>query len=260
MYPVIFQIGPLTIYSFGLMMALAFLVSGFLTAKEFARHSMNPDLAWSLAVWAAIGGLLGARAFLVLENPQSFLRSPLHFLLSGSGFVWYGGFFGGILAAVVWIKRQRLSVLDVFNCAAPAIPLGHAIGRIGCHLAGDGDWGKVTTLPWGVAYRNAIVGWPHPEGVLVHPTPLYEAAAYGAIFAFLWIQRRHRRADGMLFSSYLFLAAIARFFIEFLRINPAIALGLSLAQWISIALASAAAAHLVWARLQGDPVRMSGRT
>jgi phosphatidylglycerol:prolipoprotein diacylglycerol transferase len=250
MYPVIVQIGPITVYSFGIMMAIAFLVAAFVTAKEFRRHGFDPELVSNLVLWAAIGGLVGARLFLVFEDPGGFFRDPVHTLFSGSGFVWYGGFFGGLAAAVAWIRRHGLPVATVFDCAAPALPLGHAIGRIGCHLAGDGDWGRVTSLPWGVAYRNAIIGWPHPEGVLVHPTPLYEAFAYTAIFLFLWARRTKTNVPGQAFATYLLLGGLARFLIEFVRINPEWALGLSLAQWISLGLVVSAAAFLAGSRIR----------
>src|SRR5262249_27626115 len=114
--------------------------------------------------------------------------------------------------------------------------LAQGIGRIGCELAGDGDWGRETTLPWGRAYPNAIVGWPYAPDVRVHPAPLYEMLAYTTIFALLWSIRRRSHADGTIFWWYLVLAPAARFVIEFVRINPRIFLDLTQAQWISLAL------------------------
>jgi phosphatidylglycerol---prolipoprotein diacylglyceryl transferase len=117
----------------------------------------------------------------------------------------------------------------------------HGIGRLGCHFAGDGDWGPPTTLPWGVAYPNAIVGWDFPPGVRVHPTPIYETTAYLLVFAFLWLRRSKPSAPGTQFGWYLLLASTARFFLEFVRINPPLLFGLSEAQALSILLVSAGA-------------------
>ncbi|GBD27723.1 Prolipoprotein diacylglyceryl transferase [bacterium HR30] len=259
MYPIIVQIGPITIYSFGLMMAIAFLVGGFLTSRELERNGYDPQLGATLVLWAAVGGLVGARLFLILEDPAEFLQHPLSTILSGSGFVWYGGLFGGILSTYVAVRRAGVPWLRVVDAAAPALALGHAIGRIGCQLAGDGDWGKVTTLPWGMAYPQAIVGWPYPPGVVVHPTPLYEAAAYTAIFLFLWSRRTKVAVPGSLFWWYFVLAGTARFLVEFVRINPVWWLGLTQAQWISLLLVVVGLGALVAAKRGPVGLRASPR-
>jgi phosphatidylglycerol:prolipoprotein diacylglycerol transferase len=126
--------------------------------------------------------------------------------------------------------------------------LAHGIGRIGCQLAGDGDWGRETALPWGMAYPNAIVGWHYPPGVRVHPTPLYELLAYSLIFLFLWSIRTRQHANGTLFWWYLVLAPAARFMVEFVRINPRTVFGLTEAQAISLALMAVGAWRLVATR------------
>jgi phosphatidylglycerol:prolipoprotein diacylglycerol transferase len=140
---------------------------------------------------------------------------------------------------------DRAAFLDSVALGAP---VGHALGRVGCHLAGDGDWGTVTAGPWGVAYENAFIGWPHPPGVRVHPTSLYEAACYLAIFALLWgVRRRLEDRPGALLALYLVLAAPARFAIETIRIDPEVLWGLTQAQLLSIALFAAGAVWL-WRR------------
>lgn len=245
MYPVILEIGPLTIYSYGLMMALGFLVAGHLTGKELARHGLPEEAASTMLVWAAIGGLIGARLLALFDDWDGFLANPFGTLFSGSGFVFFGGLIGGFIAVSYAIKRHALPWLVTVDCIAPGLVLAHAIGRIGCELAGDGDWGVETTLPWGRAYPNAIVGWDYPPGVYVHPTPIYETIAYTAIFAFLWSIRKRPLATGTLFWLYLVLASIARFFIEIIRINPRIAFGLSEAQLISIGLCAVGATMLL---------------
>lgn len=249
MYPIIVRLGPITIYSFGLMMAVAFLVSGFIVSKAFARKGYDPNLASSIVFWAAVGGLVGARLWVIVDDLEAFVEAPLQFVLSGAGFVWYGGLVGGLVGVSWVIHRQRLPWLVAMDCIALALPLGHAIGRIGCQLAGDGDWGKVTTLPWGMAYPNAIIGWTYAAGVRVHPTPLYEAALYVAIFALLWRVRDRLRHPGMLLALYFCLAGSARFLIEFVRIEPRVLWGLTGAQLFSIGLIAVGMGLLVRPRL-----------
>jgi phosphatidylglycerol---prolipoprotein diacylglyceryl transferase len=236
MYPVILHLGPLTIYSYGLMMAIGFMTAAYLTSKELSRHGLDGELASTMVFWAAIGGLAGARVFAIFEDWNGFITDPLHALFSGAGFVWYGGLIGGFIAVTATIRRHGLPWLTTVDCIAPGMVLGHGIGRIGCQLAGDGDWGHETTLPWGMAYPNAIVGWNYPPGVRVHPTPLYELAAYVAIFAFLWSIRKRPHAAGSIFWWYLVLAPAARFLVEFVRINPRVMMGLTEAQLISLGL------------------------
>ena len=235
-WPVILHLGPLTIYSFGTMVAIAFLVAGWLTGKEMDRRGMPGDVSSSMVFWAAVGGIGGSKLWYVLQDPAALLHDPLGMIFSGSGIVWYGGLLGGT-AGVTWvIRRHGLPWLRTVDCIAPALVLAHGIGRIGCQLAGDGDWGTVTTVPWGMAYPNAIIGWPYAEGVRVHPAPVYEMLAYFAVFAILWSMRTRPHPDGTIFWWYLVLAPAARFVVEFFRINPTAALGLSTAQWFSLLL------------------------
>jgi len=236
MWPVILRLGPVTIYSYGTMMAIAFLVAGWLTGRELERRGMPAEASSSMVFWAAVGGIGGSKLWAILQDLPALLHDPLGMIFSGSGFVWYGGLVGGT-AAVSWtIHRQRLPWLPVVDCIAPGLALAHGIGRIGCQLSGDGDWGSVTDVPWAMAYPNAIVGWPYPPGVRVHPTPVYETLAYAAVFAVLWSMRKRPHPDGTIFWWYLVLAPAARFAIEFYRINPSVALGLSTAQWFSLLL------------------------
>lgn len=248
MHPVIVQVGPITIYSYGLMMAIAFLTAAYLTGRELTRKGFNGELASTMVLWAAGGGLVGARVFAILTDWNGFASDPVHTLFSGSGFVFYGGLIGGIIAVSRSIHRNRLPWLETADCIAPALVLAHAIGRIGCQLAGDGDWGSETTLPWGMAYPHAIIGWPYPPGVHVHPAPLYECIAYVGVFAFLWTIRKRNHPPGTLFWWYLVLAPAARFAIEFVRVNPRVVAGLSTAQLTSIVFVAIGAWRLWSAR------------
>jgi len=231
-----FSIGPVTLYTFGAMMGLGFLVGSNVIGRELERHGYAPEIGSSILLAAALGGIVGARVWAVVNEWSLFVAAPASTLFSGAGFVWYGGLIGGALLVTFVFRRHDIPWLRGADCVAPGLVLGQAIGRIGCHLAGDGDWGTVTQVPWGVAYTNAIIGWPHPAGVLVHPTPLYEFAAYTAIFGFLWVWRKRTGIDGEIFALYLIMASAARFAIEFLRINPRVFYGLTQAQLFSIGL------------------------
>lgn len=243
MYPVLFSIGPLTIYSFGTLMALAALVAGWLVWFELKHYGYDPEISSTMVFAAAVGGLLGARILFILEEWGSFVRSPWDFIFSGAGFTWYGGMAGATLAVTWVVRRYGIPWLKAADISSPAVTLAYGIGRIGCHIAGDGDWGTVTDVPWAVAYTNAIIGWvhpytglPYPPGVLVHPTPIYEFLQSLAIFGILWPLRKKGYADGTLFWIYLILSGLARFTVEFWRVNPPLASGLSEAQWFSLAL------------------------
>jgi phosphatidylglycerol---prolipoprotein diacylglyceryl transferase len=242
MYPILFQIGPITIYSFGAFMALAALAAAWIVHSELKRRGFDPELASTMVFAAAIGGLIGARLLFIVEEWGNFLHSPMQYIFTGAGFTWYGGFLGGA-AAVSWVARKnKIPWLMGADIAAPALALAYGIGRIGCHVAGDGDWGIVTDVPWGVAYTNAIVGWadpqtgvPYPPAVRVHPTPIYEFLESVLIFTILW-KLRKSYAPGTIAWLYLLLAGLARFVVEFWRINPTFAAGLSEAQWFSLAI------------------------
>jgi len=243
MYPIIFHLGPLTIYSFGAFMALAALTAAWVVKCELKRCGYDPELASTLVFAAAFGGLVGARLLFIIDEWPSFLAAPMSYLLTGAGFTWYGGFFGGV-AAVSWVlKKNKIPWLVGADMTVPALALAYGVGRIGCHFAGDGDWGAVTTVPWGVAYTKAIVGWadpttgiPYGPGVVVHPTPIYEFLQGVLVFAILWSLRKKGLAPGTITWLYLILAGLMRFIVEFWRINPSLGFGFSEAQWISLLL------------------------
>jgi phosphatidylglycerol---prolipoprotein diacylglyceryl transferase len=241
LYPILFQIGPITVYSFGALMALAALCSALVVHLDLKQRGYNPELASTMVFAAAVGGLLGARILFILEDWNNFLNSPSAYIFTGAGFTWYGGLLGGT-AAVSWVvKKHKIPWLIGADIAAPALAIGYGVGRLGCHVAGDGDWGTVTDVPWGVAYTNAIIGWvhpltgvPYPPGVRVHPTPIYEFLESLVIFAILWALRGKDLPNGTIAWLYLVLSGLARFVVEFWRVNPEVALGLTEAQLFSI--------------------------
>lgn len=247
MYPVIWDFGTISlfglefhpaIHSFGAMMALGFFVAAYLSADEYHRRGGDREEMWNLLLYIFIGGLIGSKVLSLGNDIPAFFADPLQTVTAGSGFVWYGGLIGGAGAAWVLHRRYKVEFPTLLECTALGLPIGQAIGRIGCHVAGDGDWGTVTELAWGVAYTDAIIGWDYAAGVTVHPTPLYEFAAYMAVFFFVYSIRKRDLPAPTLFATYLVGASVARFLVEFIRLNPKIAFGLTQAQLIAIVLAT----------------------
>lgn len=232
MYPVIVKIGPFPIYSFGLMVVLAFLLGAWVTAKELRRKGLEPANMDTYPMLALIGGLLGAKLYYLLAHLDRVSASPLKTIFSGSGLTWYGGAVGGAFAVLAYARHRGQSLWAMCDAFSPGLALAYAVGRIGCHLSGDGDYGPPTTLPWGYSYEKGMD--PSPPGVLCHPTPIYEMLAMGLVFAVLWSLRRRFTGNGQLFGIYLLLAGIERFLAEFLRRNDPVAMGLTVAQWTSL--------------------------
>lgn len=243
MYPVLFELGPVSVESFWVMVFLGFVASTFVTRAEFRRRGVDPAAAYDLILYAYVGGLVGARLFLVFTHWQVFVEDPFSFLLSGSGWVFYGGLIGGTLAVLIGVWRQGIPLDAVADAGGPAIAIGQTVGRLGCQLAGDGDYGVPSNLPWAMSYPHGVVPTIDP----VHPTPIYEAALYFAIFLFLW-RRRGQFLPGEPLGIYLVLASGARFLVEFVRLNTVYALGLTVAQWTSLALMVVGAGLILWLR------------
>ena len=163
MLPILFQFGPLTIYSFGVFMALAALAAAWVVQAELKRKGYNPELASTMVFAAAIGGLLGARLLFIAEDWSNFLRSPWDYIFTGAGFTWYGGFLGGVLGVTWVVRKNNIPWLKAADIAAPALAIAYGVGRLGCHVAGDGDWGTVTecTVGCGIHQRHHRLGGPH---------------------------------------------------------------------------------------------------
>jgi phosphatidylglycerol:prolipoprotein diacylglycerol transferase len=245
MYPELFHIGRFTVSSFGVMMALAFVVGGFTVRWWFKKSGVRPDFAWVMVIVAVIGGILGAKIHYLIIHPEAWPEN----LWSGRGLVWFGGMFGALLLAaiVTLLSKERLMV--VADGAGFAMATGYAVGRLGCFLVGD-DYGKPTDLPWGMAFPK---GSP-PVDVPVHPTQLYEILASLLIFALLlWVISPRVKREGTIFFIYVILAGVERFLVEFVRTNPAVALGLTQQQWISIALFVLGIAGTWWFGTHGRP-------
>jgi phosphatidylglycerol---prolipoprotein diacylglyceryl transferase len=228
MHPEI-HLGPVTLQSFGLMLGLGFVVAGMLTARYLKEIGRPPEWAYEMVFAALVGGIVGARLWSVIENWDEAKDDVFGSLLSGSGLVFYGGLLGGALAVLAWAWRRRVLDLTLVDSVAPGLAAAYAIGRIGCQLAGDGDYGKPWDGPWAMAYPHGTV----PTTEQVHPTPVYETLTMGLVAWFLW-RRRHSMRPGGLFALYLVLAGAERFLVEFVRRNDRIAVGLTLPQLIAL--------------------------
>ena len=278
------HIGPVTLASYGLCVGIAMLISYFVLAKDMHRRGIHAPADLMVAV-PCIAGLVGAKLYHVLETPRELFADP-KILISQYGFAWFGGFLGGFIAFVLLARHYRIPLLEIFDAASPAAALGYGIGRIGCLVSGDGDYGIPTSLPWGMSFPNGLV----PTTQNVHPTPIYELIVAICIFWWLWKlggrQVRARRAAagktakvtatirtmspeeyeaalqrlrnpvpmwlrsfifrvkvrayrnpprGMVFAQYLILTGVARFLVEFIRINPRSFFGMTNAQAAALA-------------------------
>jgi phosphatidylglycerol---prolipoprotein diacylglyceryl transferase len=232
MLPTLFKIGPITIHSFGFMLAVAFLLVAWLAAKEFNRRGYSSDDAWSITLAAMIGGVIGAKLYFALDHWSETVKDPDGVLFSGAGLTYYGGLIGGAIGVILAAGKKKIPIGTMADMGAPLIALGYGVGRLGCFLNGD-DYGKPSALPWAMAFPK---GNP-PTAVPVHPTQIYEAAASLLIFGFLWSRLAAWEARrGLVMGVYLVLGGTERFLIEFLRLNLPVAAGLTVAQWISLLL------------------------
>lgn len=226
MYPVLFRIGDLSISTYGVVVALAFVAAGWVAARRFRERGLDAENTWRLVTYGLIGGFAGAKLYyVVLHGPAA--------LLSRSGFVWYGGLIGGALAVLYAVRRSKLPLGITADALAPSLALGHGIGHIACFFSGD-SYGIPSSLPWAVAFPRgmppstadalrrqfgvAVPGDIPGDTVLaVHPTMLYSSLVLFAIFAALWMLRERREPAGWLFGLYLILTGVERFLVEFLR-------------------------------------------
>ena len=244
-YPLVLHIGSLSVTGFGLMMMLAFIMSGWAIQLELRRRGLDEEYAADIVIAAVLGGLLGAKIWYWILTGGS--------LFSRGGFVWYGGFLGGVLGVIFTSWRRRVPIAFTADLVAPALTLGYAIGRVGCFVVGD-DYGRPSTLPWAVKFPEGLppttvgnmqtqlhVAFPAGTDpallVAVHPTQVYETTIMLLATAWLWKHRDHRHATGWLFACYLVIAGVERFAIEFLRAKDDRVLnGFTIAQVTSVGL------------------------
>jgi phosphatidylglycerol:prolipoprotein diacylglycerol transferase len=242
------HLGPLTLQSFGLMLGLGFVVAGVFAARRLKEVGRPPDYAYEMTFAAIVGGIAGARIWDVVQHWDQAKDDLLGSLFSGSGLVFYGGLLGGAICVLAWARWRR--VLDLVTVDVAAVPLAaaYAIGRIGCQLAGDGDYGIPWNGPWAMSYPHGTV----PTTESVHPTPIYETLTMGLVAWFLW-RRRDSMRPGGLFALYLVLAGTERFLVEFIRRNDEVVAGLTLPQLIALAMMAGGGIWLLRLRATGMP-------
>lgn len=247
MYPELLQLGPFVISSYGFMLVMAFLAAYVFIQRDGKRLGWQPELAQDIIFWSAVGGVLGAKIYYLIENIGrgsgrniAGLGEMIAGLFTlnlgriaegiqnfGAGLVFFGGLMGGILAVTLLVRRRKMKWLPMADVLAPYMILGYAVGRVGCFLVGD-DYGVPSNLPWAMAFPNGLP----PTAVAVHPTQLYEIILGLAIFGFLFQLRPKARFAGQVFALYLLLVGTERFFIEFIRTNRQYAFGFTGAQYI----------------------------
>ena len=180
------HLGPVTLQTFGIMFACGFLAAGLLVARRLKELGKPVDWAYEMIFAALVGGIVGSRVDFIIENYDAVSDDLLGNIFSGSGLVWYGGAIGGAIAVVLWAWWRKMLNLTLLDICAPGLAIGYAIGRIGCQLSGDGDYGIPWDGPWAMAYPNGTV----PTDTPVHPTPIYETIAMGLVAYVLWRLRR----------------------------------------------------------------------
>jgi phosphatidylglycerol:prolipoprotein diacylglycerol transferase len=270
MYPHLFTIGDFTVTSFGLMMFLSFVVGAWVLAKQFEKRGLDPEHAWDMLLWIAVGGIVGAKLYYVGLHLDDLAANPLRELTNRGGLVWYGGFIGGVLAFYWQARKRGLPLAQTFDSSAPALAIAYAVGRMGCFLVGD-DYGRPTDSWVGIAfpegYPPSTAGYfrsigteipaqiPDTAVLAVHPTQLYEIAAALVMFAILW-RLSGKLLAGRLFAVYLVMYGIERFLVEFVRAKTDhVMLGLTTSQFASLALLGLAAA--IWAASRGGRLEAS---
>ncbi len=228
--------GPVPINWYGLGWAAAVLLGWWLLGRWAPRYGLSRRVAEDLIVWILLGTMAGARLYFIAQNdPEAYLREPWRvFAVWEGGLAFFGGLFGGIAGGYLYARRHHLSFGTLADLVAPAVPIGGAIGRIPCFLAGM-DYGTHTSLPWGVVYTHPASYAPL-DGLARHPVQVYELAG-DLMIAMLLMKYRKQTPAGGLFVVYLILFSILRFALFFLRGDvPRVALGLTNGHWTAIAI------------------------
>jgi phosphatidylglycerol---prolipoprotein diacylglyceryl transferase len=247
--------------SFGLMMFLSFVVGAWVLAKQFDKRGMDPEAAWDMLLWIALGGIVGAKLYYVALHYEALLENPIRELTNRGGLVWFGGFIGGVSAFYWQLRKRKLPLAESFDSTAPALAVAYAIGRAGCFLVGD-DYGRPTDSWVGIAfpegYPPSTAGYfrsigtaipadiPDSAVLAVHPTQLYEIFFALIMFGILWRLSGQLR-PGRVFAVYLAMYGVLRFAIEFVRAKTDLTLvGLTTSQVASLVLL--VLAGVIWAR------------
>lgn len=259
MHPILFDFGPFTLYTYGVLLAAAYLLGLQLALVRASARGLDRQRVMDLGIWIIVGALAGAKLLLLLTGFRQYTQNPRAILdLVRSAGVFYGGLIAAVAVAVVYMRRYRMPLWATTDVFAPGIALGHIVGRLGCLMAGC-CFGRPTSVRWAITFRNpaASLNSDTPLGVPLHPTQLYEAGAELIILGvLLWLERRGRAFPGRTFWSYMLLYAVSRFLIEFYRGDPRGAFGIfSTSQFLSLILAPLAVVMLVVLARRDDPWR-----
>jgi phosphatidylglycerol:prolipoprotein diacylglycerol transferase len=250
MYPRLFELGPITVYTYGVLLAAAYLFGLQLAMRRAQARGLDHNRVLDLGIFIIISALIGAKLLLLVTDWRAFRADPKELLtLARSGGVFYGGLILAVSVALWYIRRNGLPLWTTCDVFAPGIALGHVVGRFGCLFAGC-CFGKPTTLPWGVTFTDpfAAQNVGTPLGVPLHPTQIYEAGAeFIILMVLLATERKGKPFAGRTFWLYMLLYAISRFVIEFFRGDERGNVGpLSTSQFISVLLAPLAIGMLVY--------------
>lgn len=252
MYPYLFKIGPLTIGSYGVLLAIAFFTAFMVINWQFRKNGCDEELAWDLHFLAIFGGMVGSRLMHIIENFSDFLAAPMSMIFSTTGFSVLGGYVLALFLCIIRVRYAGQPFFKIADIYVPGMAVGYAIGRLGCIAAGDGCYGLPCQLPWAMSFPNGLVstlsaknhmlaetfqrlfpGEPIPVDISVHPTPLYESISTFVLLMIL-LFAGWRNGGGRRFAFFLIWFGISRFLVEFIRLNPFIYWGLSSSQLVSI--------------------------
>jgi phosphatidylglycerol:prolipoprotein diacylglycerol transferase len=265
MHPILFQRGPITIYTYGVLVATGVLLALWYSRRQAPHFGLDPDRVWNVGIYGVLSGLIVAKLWLISLYAGYYWQHPREiFALSTlqSGGTFYGGVIGALAVLLIYNRFAKVPLLPLMDTFAVGLPLGHAIGRLGCFFAGC-CYGKPTWLPWAVTFTNPtaaeLVGTP--LGVPLHPTQLYEAFAESVNFVLLYLLSRQRRLPGQIFGAYLMLYGAERGSIEFVRGDPDRTMmfhgAFSLMQVVSVVMLFAGA--WLWFRGVKQPVHAHAR-
>jgi phosphatidylglycerol:prolipoprotein diacylglycerol transferase len=237
MHPILIRIGPLTLHTYGVFVALGFIVGLMLALHQGKKEGFSKDKILDIGFYTLLSAIIGSRLFYVLVEYKYYIKNPIDiFKLWQGGLVFFGGLLLALLVLTIYFRKNALPVWKTLDLFAPSLAIGHAIGRLGCFSAGCCH-GKPANLPWSVTFTNpdslAIIGVP------VHPTQLYEALSLSISFGILILIRKYKRFNGQIFWTYAMLYSVVRFTIEFFRgdeVRGFIYKNLSIAQGISVVL------------------------
>ena len=252
MYPILLDLGPLKIGSYGVLLACAFLI-GFSTINwQFKKNKQDLELAWDIYFLALLGGMLGSRLLFIFENFSDFLKNPTSMIFSTTGFSVLGGYALAFILCYLRVRYAKVPFFGLADCAAPGLAVGYAVGRLGCIAAGDGCYGIPTKVGWGMSFPNGLVstlsaknpmlvkqyahffpGEPIPTDICVHPTPIYESIS-SVFLLIVLLFPLWKMGSGKRSAMFLCWFGVSRFFIEYIRLNPIVWFGLTSGQLMSI--------------------------